>query len=139
MLRHRLLGLGRGEDLRSVRWFDRLAVLVTFRQTDPVHTVDLSDPERPRSLGQLEVPGFSSYLHPIGDDRLLGLGTEADADGTVRIATEQGGAFGDVEHGAFGGAKGFVAKLCIADLRGLDGEEELDGDVIVVPERGLFD
>ncbi len=81
-----LLGLGRGEDLRSVRWFDRLAVLVTFRQTDPVHTVDLSDPDRPRSLGELEVPGFSSYLHPVGHDRLLGLGTGADDDGTVRGA-----------------------------------------------------
>ena len=80
------LELGRGEDLRSVRWFDRLAVLVTFRQTDPVHTVDLSDPRRPVLLGELEVPGFSSYLHPVGRDRLLGLGTAADADGTVRGA-----------------------------------------------------
>ena len=81
-----LLGLGRGEDLRSVRWSVRLAVLVTFRQTDPVHTVDLSDPSRPVLLGELEVPGFSSYLHPVGHDLLLGLGTEADADGTVRGA-----------------------------------------------------
>ncbi len=70
----RLDGLGRGEDLTSVRWFDDLAVLVTFRQVDPLHTVDLSDPARPAALGELEVPGFSSYLHPLGSQRLVGVG-----------------------------------------------------------------
>jgi len=74
-----LHGLGIGEQLQSVRWFDDLAVLVTFRQTDPLYTIDLSDPAHPRQLGALKIPGFSSYLHPIGDDRLLGIGTNADA------------------------------------------------------------
>lgn len=74
--------LGVREEVQAVRWFDDLAVVVTFRQTDPVHTVDLSDPARPRLLGALHLPGFSSYLHPIGGDRLLGLGTAAGADGT---------------------------------------------------------
>ena len=71
----RLRGLGPDEQIQSVRWFDDLAVVVTFRQTDPLYTVDLSDPEHPRALGELHLPGFSSYLHPIGGDRLLGLGT----------------------------------------------------------------
>ena len=64
-----------------MRWFDDLAVLVTFRQTDPLYTIDLSDPTRPRLLGALKIPGFSSYLHPIGDDRLLGLGSDATETG----------------------------------------------------------
>ena len=73
-------GLGIGEQIQSVRWFDDLAVLVTFRQTDPLYTIDLSDPTHPRLLGALKIPGFSSYLHPIGDDRLLGLGSDATDD-----------------------------------------------------------
>jgi hypothetical protein len=81
-----LWGLGRREDLRAVRWFGDLAVLVTFRQVDPLHTVDLTDPARPRALGALEVPGFSSYLHPIGADRLLGIGTRATRQGATRGA-----------------------------------------------------
>ncbi len=73
--------LGLDEDIQSVRWFDDLAVLVTFRQMDPLYTVDLSDPTSPRALGALKIPGYSAYLHPIGGDRLLGLGVEATARG----------------------------------------------------------
>ena len=76
-----LRGLGPDEEIQSVRWFDDLAVLVTFRQVDPLYTVDLSDPARPRALGALKIPGFSSYLHPIGGDRLLGLGEDATTQG----------------------------------------------------------
>ena len=79
----RLRGLGVDEEIKSVRWFDDLAVVVTFRQVDPLYTLDLSEPSRPRVLGELKIPGFSSYLHPIGDDRLLGLGTDADLGGRV--------------------------------------------------------
>jgi hypothetical protein len=74
-------GLGRGEDIESVRWFDDLAIVVTFRQTDPLYTVDLSRPGSPRRLGALKVPGFSAYLHPIGGDLLLGVGQDATARG----------------------------------------------------------
>jgi uncharacterized secreted protein with C-terminal beta-propeller domain len=76
-----LRGLGVGEDIQSVRWFDALAVVVTFRQMDPLYTIDLTDPTRPRRLGELKIPGFSAYLHPIGDDRLLGLGSDATPTG----------------------------------------------------------
>jgi hypothetical protein len=78
----RVDGLGRDEQIRSVRWLGNLAVVVTFRQTDPLYTLDLSDPARPRRTGTLHLPGFSSYLHPVGDDRLLGLGHDATAGGT---------------------------------------------------------
>ena len=76
-----LRGLGVDEQIQSVRWFDDLAVVVTFRQTDPLYTIDLTDPTSPRRLGELKIPGFSAYLHPIGDDQLLGLGTDATTDG----------------------------------------------------------
>ncbi|MFT4009523.1 MAG: beta-propeller domain-containing protein [Nocardioidaceae bacterium] len=74
-------GLGPREQLQSVRWFDDLAVLVTFRQMDPLYTVDLADPAHPRQLGELKIPGFSAYLHPIGGNQLLGLGTSATRRG----------------------------------------------------------
>jgi hypothetical protein len=76
--------LGVGEQLQSVRWFDDLAVLVTFRQVDPLYAVDLSDPAHPRTLGSLKVPGYSDYLHPIGKARVLGLGVDADEQGQTR-------------------------------------------------------
>jgi uncharacterized secreted protein with C-terminal beta-propeller domain len=74
-------GLGRGEQVRAVRWFGDLATVVTFRQTDPLYTVDLSDPAEPRVLGELKVPGYSAYLHPLGDGLLLGVGQDATEDG----------------------------------------------------------
>jgi uncharacterized secreted protein with C-terminal beta-propeller domain len=73
--------LGLDENIQSVRWFDDLAVLVTFRQMDPLYTVDLTDQDHPRELGQLKVPGYSGYLHPIGSDLLLGLGVDATDQG----------------------------------------------------------
>ena len=77
----KLRGLGVDEEIQSVRWFDDLAIVVTFRQIDPLYTIDLRDPASPRRLGELKIPGFSSYLHPIGGDRLLGIGTDAARDG----------------------------------------------------------
>ncbi|HET6699263.1 MAG TPA: beta-propeller domain-containing protein, partial [Nocardioidaceae bacterium] len=67
-------------------WFGALAVVVTFRQTDPLYTLDLSAPADPRLLGTLKIPGFSSYLHPVGDDLLLGLGQDASRSGRTRGA-----------------------------------------------------
>ncbi len=74
-------GMGVGETIRATRWFGDVAVLVTFRQTDPLYTLDLSDPTDPRVLGELKIPGFSEYLHPVGDDLLLGVGQDARTDG----------------------------------------------------------
>src|SRR5690606_38928783 len=74
-------GLGVTERIYSVRYVGPIAFLVTFRQIDPLYTVDLSDPTAPKVLGELKVTGYSSYLHPIGEDRLLGIGQEADEEG----------------------------------------------------------
>ena len=82
----RVDGLGVGEQITSVRWFDGLAIVVTFRQVDPLYPVDLRDPEDPRLLGELKIPGFSDYLHPISGQRLIGMGQDASAQGVLRGA-----------------------------------------------------
>jgi uncharacterized secreted protein with C-terminal beta-propeller domain len=77
----RVTGLGRGEQIRAVRYFGDIAAVVTFRQTDPLYLLDLSGD--PRLLGELKVPGFSTYLHPLGDGLLLGIGQDATSTGQV--------------------------------------------------------
>src|ERR671910_211162 len=74
-------GLGRGETIQSVRFLGTVGYVVTFEQTDPLYTIDLSDPAAPRVAGQLKVLGYSAYLHPIGDGRLIGVGQDATEDG----------------------------------------------------------
>lgn len=76
-------GLGEGERIYSVRFMGDIGYVVTFRQVDPLYTVDLSDPRDPEVLGELKIPGYSSYLHPVGDDRVLGVGQDATEDGVV--------------------------------------------------------
>src|SRR5690606_3965678 len=61
-----------------------IGYVVTFRETDPLYTVDLSDPTRPTVLGELKITGYSSYLHPIGPDRLIGVGQAADEQGFIQ-------------------------------------------------------
>ena len=78
--------LGVNETIQSMRWFDSLAVMVTFRQIDPLYAIDLSDPEAPRLLGKLKIPGFSDYLHPIGPERIIGMGVNASLNGRTRGA-----------------------------------------------------
>ena len=79
----RVNGLGIGERIYAVRYFGDLATVVTFRQVDPLYVVDLSDPTAPAVLGELKIPGFSTYLHPVGGDLLVGVGQDADSDGRV--------------------------------------------------------
>lgn len=76
------LGL-EGERIFSVRYVGDLAYLVTFRQTDPFYVVDLADPTNMIVRGELKIPGFSSYLHPISDDLVIGVGQDATEEGFV--------------------------------------------------------
>jgi Beta propeller domain len=76
-------GLGRGETIHSVRFLGDVGYVVTFRQTDPLYTVDLTDPTAPAVTGELEILGYSAYLHPIGDGRLIGVGQDATEEGRV--------------------------------------------------------
>ena len=84
MQRGQVGGLGPGERIYAVRFIGDVGYVVTFRQTDPLYTVDLADPDRPRVMGELKIPGYSAYLHPVGDDLLLGVGQEATDDGRVQ-------------------------------------------------------
>ena len=66
------------EHIKSARLMGNVGYFVTFRQTDPLFSVDLSDPKNPKVLGELKIPGFSTYLHPYGEGLLLGIGYDAD-------------------------------------------------------------
>jgi hypothetical protein len=79
-------GLGQGERIYSVRFMGEAGYVVTFRQVDPLYVLDLRDPERPAVTGELKIPGYSAYLHPLGDGLILGVGADADDDGRVRGA-----------------------------------------------------
>ncbi|MFC7382608.1 beta-propeller domain-containing protein [Sphaerisporangium rhizosphaerae] len=74
-------GLGAGERIYSVRFIGPVGYLVTFRQVDPLYTLDLRDPAAPKVTGELKITGFSAYLHPAGDGRLIGVGQEASEEG----------------------------------------------------------
>ncbi len=78
-----VVGLAPGEDIRSVRFFDDIAYVVTYHRTinmDPLFPIDLTDPENPTVLGELEITGYSTYMHPFGEDHLLAIGEEIDPD-----------------------------------------------------------
>jgi hypothetical protein len=79
----KLGGLGKGERIYAVRFVGTTGYVVTFRQTDPLYTVDLSDPARPRAVGELKITGYSAYLHPVDGGRLIGIGQEASVRGRV--------------------------------------------------------
>ncbi len=76
----RVGNLGKGDRVYAVRFVGSTAYVVTFKQVDPLYTIDVSDPTRPQVLGELELPGYSAYLHPIGSDLLLGIGEEVGAN-----------------------------------------------------------
>lgn len=76
-------GLGKGERIYAVRFMGDVGYVVTFRQVDPLYTLDLADPARPRVLGELKILGYSAYLHPLGDDLLLGIGQDATPEGRL--------------------------------------------------------
>jgi hypothetical protein len=77
----RIGGLGIGERIYAVRFYGPVAFVVTFRQTDPLYTMDLSDPVRPKVAGELKITGYSAYLHAAGPGRLIGVGQEATEQG----------------------------------------------------------
>ncbi len=75
-----ITGLAEDERVYSVRFDGEIAYFVTFRETDPLFSVDLSDPSAPAVLYALKIPGFSQYLHVYGEGRLFGLGMDADEE-----------------------------------------------------------
>ncbi|HIG25840.1 MAG TPA: hypothetical protein EYG34_05465 [Acidimicrobiia bacterium] len=73
--------MGAGERIYSVRFVGDVGYVVTFRQTDPFYTVDLSDPTNPVVRGELKINGYSGYLHPLDNGLVLGIGQEATDTG----------------------------------------------------------
>jgi hypothetical protein len=80
-------GLAEGERIFSARFLGDIGYIVTFRQVDPLFAIDLSDPENPKVLGELKIPGFSDYMHPLGDDHLLTIGRDIDENTQVDRGT----------------------------------------------------
>jgi uncharacterized secreted protein with C-terminal beta-propeller domain len=80
----RVGGLGKGEKIYAVRFVGPVGYVVTFRQTDPLYTVDLRDPVHPMVDGQLNLTGYSAYLHPAGATTLIGIGQAATSTGRVQ-------------------------------------------------------
>lgn len=76
-------GFGTGEHIKSVNFSGSMAYVVTFRQTDPLFSIDLSDPKNPKILDEFKINGFSSYMQPWTDGLLLGFGNDADDSGRI--------------------------------------------------------
>jgi inhibitor of cysteine peptidase len=111
-----LEGLAPGETIYSARFMGDRCYLVTFKQVDPLFTIDLSDPENPKVLGKLKIPGYSDYLHPYDEDTLIGLGKD-----TV-----------DAEEGDFAWYQG--VKISLFDVSNVHNPRELAK--YIVGERG---
>lgn len=77
----RLENLAPGERLYAARFMGKRGFLVTFVQIDPLFTLDLADPTAPKVVGELKVPGYSDYIHPLGEDHLLSIGKSVTPDG----------------------------------------------------------
>lgn len=70
--------MAEGQRVYAVRFIEDKGYIITFRQIDPLHVIDIEDPDNPEEVGTLELPGFSDYLHKIGDGKLLGIGESQD-------------------------------------------------------------
>lgn len=76
---------GQGEDIRSARKVGDLIYIVTFKKTDPLFAIDVSNPEDPKILSELKIPGFSTYMHPLSSTQLVGLGFDAEDKGSYAL------------------------------------------------------
>lgn len=112
----RLEEIARTEQIYAARFFGDRGYLVTFEKIDPLFIIDVSDPTNPEILGELEMPGFSSYLHLLDADHLIGIGKDAEDAGTFSWYQGLKLSIFDVENGA---SPSTVDDLIIGD-RGTD-------------------
>jgi uncharacterized secreted protein with C-terminal beta-propeller domain len=106
-----LENLAKNESIYSSRFIGDKLYLVTFRQIDPFFVIDLSDAENPKVLGYLKIPGYSSYLHPIGEDQILGIGK-------------------DVGENEWGGTSAKGLKVTLFDISDFENLKEIDTKII---------
>ncbi len=127
----KLEGLAHGENLHSVRFMGNRGYMVTFKKTDPLFVIDLAQPQNPKVLGELKIPGYSDYLHPYDDTHLIGVGKEAV----------------EAEEGDFAWYQGL--KLALFDVSDVNNPRQLsnyvigdrgtDSPVLTEPKAFLFD
>ena len=70
--------VGEDENMYSSRFTGEKAYLVTYKNMDPLFVFDLSDPKNPKVLGELEIPGYSTYLHPYDENHIIGIGIQTE-------------------------------------------------------------
>lgn len=83
-------GIAPGETIYSVRFMGKKGYMVTFRTIDPLFVFDLSNPDAPKILGKLKIPGYSDYLHPMDENHLIGVGKNAVESEDKSFAWQQG-------------------------------------------------
>ncbi len=108
----KLENLANGENLHSARFMGEKCYLVTFKKTDPLFVIDLSEPGFPRVLGELKIPGYSDYLHPYDETHLIGVGKETE----------------EAEYGDFAWYQGL--KLSLFDVSNVTNPLQMDKTVI---------
>lgn len=111
--------LAPGERIYSVRFIGSKAYMVTFRETDPLFAIDVSDPAAPEVLGELKIPGFSNYLHPLDDEHLIGFGYD------TKIEPVKGGGEPRIVTGGM--------KISLFDVSDMDDPKEADTEIIGGP------
>ncbi|MFA5625297.1 MAG: beta-propeller domain-containing protein [Bradymonadales bacterium] len=79
----KITNIAKGESIYAARMFGDKGYLVTFKRIDPLFTMDLSNPNDPKIMGELKINGYSSYIHPISNDHLLTIGEDSDDEGRV--------------------------------------------------------
>ncbi len=115
------------ERIYAVRFMGERAYMVTFEIIDPFFVIDLSDPFKPRILGELKIPGFSTYLHPVGENHILGIGRDVQV---LEHRDSQGHVIGQ----PFGVEKGL--KLSLFDISDL--ENPLEKHQVILGTEGTF-
>jgi len=105
-----------GEQIYSTRFTGDRAYIVTFKNIDPFYTIDLSNPNSPKILGYLKIPGYSTYLHPFDDNHIIGIGKDAVASNNPSFAWYQG------------------LKIALFDVSDFENPQELDK--VIIGDRG---
>ncbi len=108
----KLTDLARGERIYSVRYMGDKAYMVTFKETDPLFVIDVADPRNPHVLGELKIPGFSNYLHPISETHLIGIGHDTEVKAKDGVVLTKG------------------IKVSLFDVGDVNRPVEVDSDVI---------
>jgi uncharacterized secreted protein with C-terminal beta-propeller domain len=103
--------LAQDERIYSTRFIGDKLYMVTFKQIDPLFVIDLEDPQNPQVLGELKIPGYSTYLHPYDENHLIGIGH-------------------DTKESEWGGVVNNGVKLSLFDISDFNNPKETDNYII---------